>query len=107
MTKYWYPHVTFNPNNPYWYYHIRQRFFFVSSFLDDLEKKIKRLLQKIYGQNEFISKIEMMSCWALFNKKRINAAPTDNSFRYMVFAWNPGIGKTMAARCMTGNNNSF
>ena len=49
----------------------------------------------------------MMSCWALFNKKRINAAPTDNSFRYMVFAWNPGIGKTMAARCMTGNNNSF
>ena len=53
MTKCWYPHVTFNRNNPYCYYH----------------KKIKRRLQKIYGQNEWKSKIEMMSRRALFDKK--------------------------------------
>ena len=36
-------------------------FFIVSFFLDDLEKKIERRVQKIYGQNELKSKIEMMS----------------------------------------------
>ena len=58
MTKYWYPHATLNPNKPYCYYHIRQYFFIVFFFLDDLEKKIKRRLQKIYDQNELKSKIE-------------------------------------------------
>ena len=106
MTKYWYPHVTFNPNNPYCYYHIWQCFSIVSFFLEDLEKKIKRRLQKIYGQYELKSKIEMMRHRALFHKKRIKAAPVDNSFRHMVFAGNAGTGKTMTARCMAGTNNS-
>ena len=35
----------------------------------------------------------MMSRRALFDKKRIKTAPTDNSFRHMVFAGNPGTGK--------------
>ena len=107
MTKYWYSHVTFNPNNPYCYCHIGQCFFIVFSFLDDLEKKIKRCLQNIYGQNELKSKIEMMSRQALFDKKRLMAAPTDNSFHHMIFTGNPGTGKNMAARCMAGNNNSI
>ena len=106
MTKYWYPHVTFNPNNPYCYYHIWQCFFIAFFFLDDLEKK-KRRLQKIYGQNELKSKTEMMSHRALFDKKRLKAAPTDNTFCHMIFAGNLGTGKTMAARCMAGNNNSI
>ena len=38
-------------------------------FLDDLEKKIKRRLEKVYGQNELKSKIEMMSHRTLFGKK--------------------------------------
>ena len=107
MTKYWYPHVTFNANNTYSYYHIWQCFFIAFFLLDDLEKKIKRRLQKIYGQNELKSKIEMMSRRDLFDKKRIKAAPTDNMFRHMGFAGNPGTGKTMAAWCMAGNNNSI
>ena len=107
MAKYWYPHLTFNPSNPYCYYYIWQCFFIVSSFLDDLEKKIKRRLQKIHGQNELESKIEMMSRRTLFDRKRIKATPTDNSFRHMVFAGNPGMIKTMAARWMAGNNNSI
>ena len=49
----------------------------------------------------------MMSLRALFDKKQIKTAPTDNSFRYMVFAGNPGTGKTMAARCKAGKNNSI
>ena len=107
MTKCWYPHVTFNPNNPYCYYDIWQYFFIVLFFLDDIEKKIKRSLQKIYGQNELKSKTEMMSHRALFDKKRLKAAPTDNTFCHMIFAGNLGTGKTMAARCMAGNNNSI
>ena len=82
-------------------------FFIVSFFLDDLEKKIERRVQKIYGQNELKSKIEMMSHQALFHKKRIKAAATENSFRHMVFLGNPGTGRTMADRCMAGNNNSI
>ena len=77
MTKCWYPHVTFNPNNPYCYYH----------------KKIKRRLQKIYGQNEWKSKIEMMSRRALFDKKWLKAAPTDNLFCHIIFAGNLGTEK--------------
>ena len=107
MTKYWYPHVTSNPNNPYCYYHIWQCFFIVFSFLDDLEKKMKRRLKKIFGQNELKSKIKMMSRRALCDKKRLKAAPTDNSFRHMIFEETPVTGKTMAARCMAGNNNSI
>ena len=107
MSKYWYAHVTFNPNNPYCYYHIWQYFFIVFFFPDDLEKKIKRRLQKIYGQNELKSKIEMMSHRALFDKKRLKAAPIDNSFRHMIFAGKPSTRKPMAARCLAGNNNSI
>ena len=69
MTKYWYPHVTFNPHNPYCYYQIWQCFFIVFSFLDDLENKIKRRLQKIYVQNELKSKKKKMSRRVLFDKK--------------------------------------
>ena len=79
-------------------------FFVVFSLLDDLEKIIKRRLQKIYGQNELKSKIKMMSRRALFDKKRLKEAPTDNSFRHMIFAGNPGTGKAMAAGCIAGNN---
>ena len=49
----------------------------------------------------------MMSRQALFDKKRLMAAPTDNSFHHMIFTGNPGTGKNMAARCMAGNNNSI
>ena len=107
MTKHWYPHVAFNPNNPYCYYHIWQCFFIVFFFLDDLEKKLKRRLQKIYGQNELKSRIEMMSRRPLFDKKRLKATLTDNLLRHMIFAGNPGTEKTMADRCMPGNNNSI
>ena len=82
-------------------------FFIIFSFLDDLEKKIKRRLQNIYGQNELKSKIKMMSCRALFDKKRQKTGPTENSFRRMIFAGNPGTEKTMAAHCMAGNTNSI
>ena len=54
----------------------------------------------MYGQYELKSKIEMMRYRAFFHKKRMKAAPAENSFRRMVFAGNAGTGKTMAARCM-------
>ena len=82
-------------------------FFIVFFFLHDLEKKVKRRLQKIYGQNELKSKIEMMSHRALFDKKRLKAAPIDNSFRHMIFAGKPSTRKPMAARSLAGNNNSI
>ena len=49
----------------------------------------------------------MMRHRALFHKKRMKAAPADNSFRHMVFAGNAGTEKTMAPRCMARNNNSI
>ena len=48
-----------------------------------------------------------MSCRDLFDKKRIKAAPTDNSFYHVVLEGNPGTEKTMAACCMAGNNDSI
>ena len=48
-----------------------------------------------------------MSCRALFDKKRLKAAQAGNSLCHMIFTGNPGTRKTMAARCMAGNNNSF
>ena len=52
------------------------------------------------------SKIEMMSHRDLFDKNQLKAVPTDNSFRHLILIENPGAGKTMATRCMAGNNNS-
>ena len=52
----------------------------------------------MHGQNMLKSKIEMISCPGLFDKKRLKAAPTNNSFRHMIFAEKPCTEKTMAAR---------
>ena len=48
-----------------------------------------------------------MSRRPLFDKKRLKATLTDNLFRHMIFAGSPGTEKTMADRCMPGNNNSI
>ena len=51
--------------------------------------------------------MEMMSRRTLFYKKQLKVAPTDNSFRHLLFARNLGLGKTITARCLAGNNNSI
>ena len=68
-------------------------FSFFFFFFDDFEKKIKRRLQKIYGQNELKSKIEMMSRRALFDKKT-NKGSTNRQFvSPHGFCKEPGYGK--------------
>ena len=47
-----------------------------------------------------------MSRWALLEKEATKGS-TGNSFCHTIFAANPGMGKTLAARCVAGNNNSI
>ena len=63
-------------------------------------------MKSIYGQKKLKDKIETLARRAAFDKKRGNDSG-DVSRLHMIFAGNPGTGKTMAARCMSGNFSSY
>ena len=68
-------------------------FSFFFFFFDDFEKKIKRRLQKIYGQNELKSKIKLMSRQALFEKEATKGSTNRQLVLPNDFCREPGYGK--------------
>ena len=61
---------------------------------------IEKHLGTIYGEEKLKDQIMLMARRTAFVKMR--GSTPDVSQMHMIFAGNPGTGKTMAARCMAG-----
>ena len=66
-------------------------------------EKLQRRLRLIHGQKQLKEKINILSKRAAFDKKRVKKLRAEHTLKLlMIFAGNPGAGKTIAARCMAG-----
>ena len=77
-------------------------------FIDVLElnltaEKLQRCLRLIHGQKQLKENINILSKRAAFDKKRVKKLRAEHMLKlHMIFAGNPGTGKTIAAGCMAG-----